>query len=262
MRAAWLAILLAAAGAAAAGQSRDLVRERRMVKVAGVAEEWRLEWTAPPQPECGADGADFTTCPCIGFAFGERGPIDLVRHRPGAADERLDLAAFFDADSPGGGDGATLPRWPEHRKDLAREGDPALVTLVRSRPETRIMDLQDFDRDGQATEFFVQVVSMPCGKRIGVAVGLSRAQPALHALTSVAHPEEPLTLRLDQWQRLARARGPFISIELACGDHAASEQYELTLSADAGRIDVTRRVYACSPAPEWKKGPLLRTEAG
>ena len=262
MRAAWLAILLTATGIAASGQPRDLVRERRIVKVAGVAEEWRLEWTAPPQPECQANGGGFYTCPCVGFAFGERGPLDLVRHRPGASDQRLDLAAFFDAEAPGGGDGATLPRWPVRTADVKRDRDPALVTAVRSRPEIRIMNLADFDHDGQATEFFVQVVSEPCGKRIGVAVGLSRAQPVLHALSSVAHPEEPLTLRLDQWQRLARTRGPFTSIELACGDHASSEQYELTLSANAGRIDVTRRVYACSPGPEWKKGPLLRTEAG
>ena len=120
------------------------------------------------------------------------------------------------------------------------------------------MDLRDYDRDGWATEFFLQLETETCGKLMGIAVGVSRKRPALHALTSVAHPERPLVLRIDQWHALAKTAGPFTSVALRCGDHASSEQYELTLAAAAGRINVTSRVYACDAND--KKGRLLRTD--
>src|SRR5205085_690506 len=124
----------------------------------GVREIWRLVWEAPPKPACAAGTADWYTCPCIGFAFGERGRLDLVRLRGGHEVERMSLAPLFDEDETDAPGEVTLrrvePSESDHDGDLEDEDLPGLVA---HRPSDRILELADYDHDGRATEFLLQV---------------------------------------------------------------------------------------------------------
>src|SRR5262245_4774528 len=83
-----------------ADPAEEVLREQRAVVVDRAMERWRLVWEGKPQPACAPDdGRDdtWTTCPCSGFAFGERGDLDLVR-LAGTSPDRLPLTPLFDPD--------------------------------------------------------------------------------------------------------------------------------------------------------------------
>jgi hypothetical protein len=80
--------------------------------------------------------------------------------------------------------------------DREDRGDPKLVTDIERRPAPVIMKFADYDRDGEATEFLIQVRTLPCGKSQFAAVGVSAKESHLHALTSVAKPDTPLIMPL------------------------------------------------------------------
>ena len=73
-----LAVLLTGMSALAESPT-PVIREEHKVVVDGVEEHWRLEWASPPKPACPPDDPVWMTCPCSGFAFGERGNLVLVR---------------------------------------------------------------------------------------------------------------------------------------------------------------------------------------
>ena len=83
-----------------------IVRDEAIVIVGGVKELWQLQWAEKPSPVCGMNDFDMaTTCPCEGFAYGERGHLSLVRFRAGKIVEQKDLGSLFDdAETPGYGD--------------------------------------------------------------------------------------------------------------------------------------------------------------
>ena len=54
------------------------------------------------------------------------------------------------------------------------------------------MPLGDYDRDGRATEFVLQVDAGPCGHDTSLVVGISRDTPRLHAFGTAESPDEPL----------------------------------------------------------------------
>jgi hypothetical protein len=100
--AAGCAAALCAGGAAAGARgeprataARPVVHEERQVRIGGHTELWRLEWEKPPLPACEAGDPMWFTCPCAGFAFGERGLLDLVRLRDSKEVERLPLTPLF-----------------------------------------------------------------------------------------------------------------------------------------------------------------------
>ena len=68
-----------------------LVREEQPVIVDGTAEIWRLEWKALPKSYCGPDDEEYFTQRCAGFAFGEAGPLDLIRLVSGGEVDRFPL---------------------------------------------------------------------------------------------------------------------------------------------------------------------------
>lgn len=237
---------------------RAVVRERQRIVVGSVVEEWRLEWQTPPEPSCEPSSDDWNTCPCDGFAFGEEGQLDLVRHVPGKPDERLHLSPLFSL----GFDGesvARLPRWPVHDRDMERMEQPGFVELVRSRPIVRIMQLGDYDHDGRPTEFLLQVGAGPCGHRQTVLVGISRSNPKLHVFGTVAHPGTPLVLESAiAWKQLLHAKGKTTVISWPCGDHGSDEQQEVELVTDVSGIRAFHARYSCGDAG---RGRLLeRTE--
>ncbi|HWQ25510.1 MAG TPA: hypothetical protein VN367_01890 [Chlorobaculum sp.] len=212
------------------------------------AEEWCLEWKSPPEPACDPSGDEWYTCPCDGFAFGEKGELDLVRHIPGMADERLHLSPLFrfgyDGDSI-----ARLPKWPVHEGDFDRAGSPGFSKIVQSRPIVRIMKFADYDHDGRSTEFLLQIGSGPCGHRQTVLVGISRSNPKLHAFGTVAHPDSPLVLESpDAWKQFLRSKGTTTVVSWPCGDHGSEEETDIKLIAEAEGIRAFHLRYTCGGA--------------
>lgn len=239
----------------AAGAS---VRERLLVAVGSGTEEWRLEWHAPPKPACDPSGEDWYTCLCDGFAFGEAGQLDLVRHVRGMPEERLCLSPLFTA----GYDGdaiAMLPRWPVHEGDFEQMGLPGFGKMVRSRPVVRIMELADYDHDGRATEFLLQTGAGPCGHRQTVLVGISRKNPKLHVFGTLARPNIPLVLESpDAWMQFLRSKGKTTVISWPCGDHGSEEERTMELVAEASGIRAFLVRYTC--VEEGRSRLVLRTE--
>jgi hypothetical protein len=239
----------------------SVVREEIAVRVGATKERWALVWRHAPAPACGPeDTARALTCPCEGFAYGEQGELDLVRRVPGRAEERLALTPLFrEGENPTEAEGlAILQRWPVKDSDYEVTDSVGFAADVRARPVTRTMMLGDYDHDGKATELLVQVGASPCGHRAAVLVGLSNAQPSLHAFSSVGHPTRPLVLEPHIWALLLGASGKFTGVEVQCGDHAAETRTEVELQVGPSGIDGTRVQYEC--APGGARGRLVRSE--
>jgi len=199
-----------------------ILREEKSVVVDGVTEKWRLEWTKPPVPYC-MDQAMWETCACTGFAFGEKGDLDLVRTRPGAADERLHLGPLFEDHD------ARLRRWSPGKTDSGKQPSMAELSM---RPIASVMKVGDYDHDGRATEMVLQVGTSACGHTPSLLVGISKASPKLHAFASTDKPGEPLTLdHPEDWEKL-KLKPTIDVVQLACGDHGAEEETSLHLVAD------------------------------
>lgn len=240
-----LLLALLFSGPAFAGSGTPILREKATVVVDGVEETWRLEWLGPPKPVCDPDDDGWMTCPCEGFAFGESGDLQLVRERDGRTEEVLHLTPFFDNEERPAY-GAVLRRWDEHKDDFDRSKSPDFGAIVRARPLSKIMKFADYDHNGQATEFMLQVGNAPCGKLMCVVVGVSRANPHLHALASAKDSKKPMILRDDEWEALAKAKnGAVTVVDWVCGDHGGGEQTEISLSAQDGRIRAVMMTYRC-----------------
>jgi len=243
-------------------QAQLLVREDQPVRVNSVVEHWLLVWRGPPQSLCGPEDPQWSTCPCQGFAFGEMGKLDLVRRRSDRSDETLPLAPLFsygEVPSAQYDGGAALQRWPVLTSDDYDDHSVAFANQVRQRPSVKAIQVGDYDHDGQATEFPIQIANGPCGHNGVIVVGLSRRQPRLHAFTSIAHPERPLILETHIWDELLHSHGQIATTRLACGDHGSEEEVEVRLVASPRGIDATRLTYHCTP--DDKRSVLKSMEA-
>jgi hypothetical protein len=214
-----------------------VVREEAKVTVDGVVESWRLEWRHPPLPECMGD--DWYTCPCAGFELGETGDMDLVRERPGAPEERLALGALFE------GRDVKISRYAPtdaERQKLVVPSQPAL----QKRALRPVMIFGDYDHDGRASEFVLQIAAIPCGHTTSVVVGIDKNKPKLHIFSSVEAPKDWLTLesRAD-WEKV-RAEPPVTLTEWTCGDHGADAEESVQISADARGLHTARRKKDCA----------------
>lgn len=230
-----------------AAHARAVVREERNVTVDGSKQVWRLIWRDTPRDSkfCGpADPSVAMTCPCDGAAYAQVGDLALERQRPGAAPERMLLTPLFAGSDMLFNDKgrAMLIRWPARIGDIDDEPTPAAIRL---RPAVPIMRLRDYNHDGIAGEFLLQVDTSPCGKHVMVAVGITRDNPRLHALTSAEHPERPLRLYRWQWDALARSPRPGSVMDWPCSDHGAEEETRMILRTDHGRIHATRITSTC-----------------
>lgn len=254
-------VLLLAGITAFAQDPTPTIREEHTVVVDGVEERWRLEWVGQPKPACAPEQPEWMTCPCSGFAFGEAGTLVLVRTRPGQEDERLTLNRFFtdDYDSPANEGEAVLRRWDLDNDDIDEAESPGFASRVKARPIAPVMRFADYDHDGRATEFLLQVGTLPCGKRMSVAIGISRRNGRLHAFTTAEHPEQPLVLQASQWEALLQAKTPATVIDWKCGDHGSDTETELELSADANGIHATRIEYECTE--DGARGKFIKKEA-
>jgi hypothetical protein len=227
------------------------VREEQSAMVDGTEEVWRLKWNSTPKPFCD-DVTRGATCPCDGFAYGERGDLDLVRLRRGAEIDRLNLTPLFKySDSE---DEAAVQRVALIESDWKSEsGTPNLT----GRPVVQVMHLADYNHDGLATEFFLQTDAKPCGKHYGVVVGTTRDNPRLHAFATVGHPDIPISMESRAWEKLRTAVGPVRIVDWLCDDHGSDEQVEFELTWSPKGIDGVRQTFGCAGDA---RGKLLTEE--
>lgn len=242
------AILLTAALLIGATGSAPLLRESRKVVIAGKSEQWELVWEKKTRPICGPDDPEMAmTCPCTGFAYGEMGYLTLQRKRGGRVIDRLELNGFFSDLPASDSEGLAAMQWRPFRMGDV-DGDlnsPGLQARIRARPGPRMMQLADYDHDGVASEFLVQVSAGACGHTEYIAVGTSRARPELHALGTVHSPRLALVMAGSAWQALLESRGETRVTVWPCGDHGAEERGEMVLSARKGAISASHRRYSC-----------------
>jgi len=256
-----LAIFIFVGVFAAAQDPASLIREGHKILINGVEETWRLEWTGAPKPVCSPEEPDiWATCPCAGFAFGEKGNLTLVRKRPGQPDEPLDLNKLFSGnlDGPADPGEAVLRRWDVDEKDLDESSSPDFAARVRARPAATIMRFGDYDHDGKATEFVFQVGTLPCGKKMSVVIGVSGGNPRLRVFGSAENPDKPLILQASHWEALLGAKSPVKVVDWKCGDHGSDRETELQLSADKNGIHVARTEYECNQ--DGSRGRFVKKE--
>ncbi|WP_137937434.1 hypothetical protein [Chitinivorax sp. B] len=224
-----------------------VLREQRVVMVDGGAEIWQLQWRQSPKPYCSTDSVDtWQTCPCHGYAFGQSGKLDLVRLRHGQAEERLPLGFLFSEGAGTEGE-SMLPRWPVMKGDRDVEDIGRIEKQVKNRPPVGVMNMGDYDHNGQATEFVLQIGAEPCGHTQAVAVGVSSKRNQLHAFGTVAHPDQPLVFeRRSDWEKLRESNGQVALVQYPCGDHGGEQETEIRLQVDQQGLHATSVTYDCS----------------
>ena len=216
--------------------------------VNGVPELWRLQWKALPKPVCDANALWMAiTCPCQGFAYGEAGQLDLVRLKNESEIDRLELTPLFER-LFFKGNVATVQRWEPREKDFTNLEAVGFESQVHSRPVVKIMNVADYNHDGQATEFFLQTGVKPCGKVMGIVVGVTKRDPRLHVFGTVLNPNKPLVLQRMEWVALLTAAHPGEILDWPCGDHGSESEVDLDITASNGEIQGIRREYACTEA--------------
>lgn len=235
----------------------ELIREEQQVVVNGITETWQLVWKTPPSPFCGAEDPSMAiSCPCSGFAFGEIGEMELVRLADGRDVGRMDLTPLF-SEVIAGQRGAMIPRWQFKDSDIETLESANFESAVRSRPAVKIMNFADYNHDGAATEFFLQTDVAPCGKRLGVIVGIATGNPHLHAFGTARRPNSPLILQKTVWDALAKSAKPSRITDWPCGDHGSEIESEIEIRATVRGIQGTRREYQCT---ETGRGRLIRQQ--
>jgi len=236
-----------------------MIREEQTVVVDGVQERWRLQWAAAPKQYCGANERDISlTCPCMGFAYGEVGDLNVIRLRDGVEIDRLRLTPLF-----GEHPAAVVQRWAaDDERDFKLSERDDFERIVGKRPTVKAMNFADYDHDGKSTEFYLQTEAAPCGKSLGVVIGLSTSNPRLHAFGTVSNPDKALVLQKREWEALRDASSaPLKVLDWACGDHGASTETALELRWSTQGIDGVRREYTC-PSKNETRSLINETSLG
>jgi hypothetical protein len=212
-----------------------VIREEKKVLVDGVTETWRLVWRKPPDLIC--VDRYWHEMYCIGLAFGEQGDLDLVRLRPGSPPERLHLSPLFGL--PDDPSNATLPRWDSTATRSALgtvaphidEIHPDL-DAIKTLPIVDVMQLEDYDHDGRATEFELPIVRNPFAWPRSAVVGISKGNPHLHAFDTVEHRGTPLLS--PNWAAIKPGETRFV--EVHCGYRNATKEETRTIRLDGAGL--------------------------
>ena len=235
------------------------VREQQTVVVHGVNEVWQLRWIGKTHSVCEPTDGSFT-CPCMGFAFGEGGDMSLIRTRGGVEVDRLHVTPLFDKDIIDEGHFAIVQRWmADLERDFKVSSKNDFPSIVNQRHSVQVMNFHDYDHNGSKNEFYLQTEAKPCGRSFGVVIGVSKANPRLHALGTVSKPDKPLYLQKRIWEALRDATGSIDIVDWRCGDHGSQRQVALQVHWSPAGIDGTRREFDCTA--DDKTGKLLSEEA-
>ena len=238
-----------------AAELADLVREQRVVQVNGVNETWMLEWDALPVSACGPDDVTVAlACPCSGFAYGEAGKLSLVRLSGGAIRDMLDLTGFFRAGAvPVAGNLAVLQRWQpvpasahDEDDDWHHASDFNFLTRVRARGPAAVMRIADYNHDGRASEFLLQVGAAGCGRHVMVLVGISKFNMHLHVFASAGAPDEPLELDAQTWEAVRKSARPVHAVESSCEQQNGGVESLVTVDVRRGIFHAQRSERPCA----------------
>lgn len=230
----------------------NLVREEKEIIVAGKKEHWRLEWKTAPSLACFDDG--WLSCPCQNVAFGEIGDLYVIRRREGAPEERALL------------EGMALQHWPVYEADAERYAVAMDLEVARKRPSIPILEFEDYDHDGRATEFIIDHGSSPCMAHETMVVGSTLRNAKPHLFTVKGHPDTPLTLNGRwQWEAIRDASIAQLNrgIELTqsvCGNHGSGAEYTYFVRRIGDEFEVTARTYICN-GPNDTRGTLLESKS-
>ena len=227
------------------------IREEQKVMVNGVSETWQLQWIGKPKPVCGIEDVPVTfTCPCMGFAYGEGGDLVLRRLQNTVEVDRLSITSLFGEEFSGVGKIAIIQRWREKAgADIEASEKDSFAGIVAKRNVVQVMNFADYVHDGHRTGFYLQTTTLPCGKNLGVVIGVTSRNPRLHSISSVANPGLRLTLRKQHWEALSRTSGAIDVIDWECGDHFADTETRLSLRMTPDGVQGMRREYTCPPNP-------------
>jgi hypothetical protein len=230
-------------------------REEISVKFNDVDEIWRLEWLTKPKEVCAPKNEEAETCPCAGFAYAEYGQADLVRVRDKKEIERFHLDSLFeDEEKPVEEIAAVIQRWPIDDTDYLEV--PLSSKSIRKRPTVKVMEVADFNHDGWASEFVLQIGTNSCGHRRAILIGVTPNRPLLHAFGTIKTPNKPLVLEPYAWTLLKRSAHSVRYVAWACGDHAADEQVEIILSAEKTGIRAFQETFA--RMADFKRGKRIQ----
>jgi hypothetical protein len=220
-------------------------RDRATLEVDQVEETWILRWKNLPE----ADGWTWTACPDRIARYGERGELQLVRSRPGSADEILDLKWFFPENV------ARVRRYPDRGDEFFDKPTPELAAQIQERPAIRLLEFVDYDHDGRATEFLLPVsTGDPCFQDRAVVVGISRSKPRLHAFSTVERPRKPLTFFFSRHGFGELAKAPHDTwVEASvfrCGSHGSTIEVVTEVRWDDDGLHRRQRTFGCTPSYE------------
>jgi hypothetical protein len=219
-----------------------LVRERVTVMINGVTETWSLRWEAPPAPYCDIP-EDAMTCPCTGFGYGETGSLSLIRERVGMPKEKLLLDPMF-SDGAAPSTASILLRSPFQEIDGGYSTEQLKEERAKRRPVS-VLQLKDFNQDGLAAEFVLQVNAGPCGHQQGVLLGVEARGGPLKVFGGAANPGAPLVLEYSNWFNFLM-KSSFDSLEFGCGDHGSEEEMVIHLSIKDGAFVAEQEVFDCT----------------
>jgi hypothetical protein len=250
-----VAILLFSSCSTAKKSGGGELREEAPVSFGGSNEVWRLEWMDKPKEACAPRNEESGTCPCAGFAYAEYGRADLVRIQGGKEIDRFHLMPLFESEElPVDGAAAVIQRWPIDRGDFSET--PPSGASIRKRPPVKLMDIADYNHDGWASEFVLQIGTSPCAHKQAVLVGVTPDKPVLHVYGTLKSPEKPLVLEPEAWVLLKNNRHDVRYVSIKCGDHGSDEQTEIILSSEKNGIRAFQETFECMN--DFKKGKRVK----
>ena len=207
------------------------VREEKTITVRGQRETIRLEWTNARLAGVEVDG-EIQLFPLTGRIgdFGETGELSVVRERPGAPTERVDLGVM------------QLPRWPRFPDDA----DMMPSSAVIHRPEISAIQLGDYNHDGDEAEFpLLEMIHSPgtfAEDRREILVGIHNKTGRLTVIGDARWADKPVTM--NNWGPLI-SKNPAEIVQSPCGDHGRSYEKTYFAKMDKDGLHITVRTYDC-----------------
>jgi hypothetical protein len=218
------------------------LRESRYFRGHTGPECYRVYWLTEPEPRCAGapDGAE--VCACAGFYVGRSGPLVLVRSRPGAADEYLDLGGLF-ADSEAerlGGD-ALVAEYPPMNVTQA-DGSVRMQAAPIAQP---ILKLADYNRDGVAAEFVLHVGNEACNHGRYLLVGVLAANTAVTTPREAGPSAPPVAFDApSDWEHL-RETGALRREYWGCFDQGSEVRKSVRARVVDGQFEVEQLREPC-----------------